>query len=73
MGEDFGFFIRGFGDGEGSLKPRSVDFAVAVGGGGVDLVGGLLFVPEGFAGGGIDGDELAGEVGGVDAVFDEDG
>jgi len=39
----------------------------------VDLVRGLFVLPEGFSGGGIDGDELAREVGGVDAVFDEGG
>ena len=38
----------------------------------MNLVRGLLVLPEGFAGFSIDGDQFAGEVSGVDTVFDED-
>ena len=38
----------------------------------MDLIGCLLILPEGFSGFSIDGDQFAGEVSGVDPVFDED-
>ena len=37
------------------------------------MIGGLLVLPEGFAGFSIDGDQLSSKISGVNAVFDEDG
>jgi len=39
----------------------------------VDLIWGEFFLPESFAGVGVDVDKFASEVGGVDTVVDEDG
>ena len=73
VGEHFGFGVAGFGDYEGALEPRGVDFSITVGWGGVDLIGSHFLVPESLAIVGIDRDQFTGEVGSVNAVFHEDG
>ena len=68
LGEHLGALVVGVDDEERAVVHRDPEPAVAVGGRGVDLVGGELLLPQDLAGAGVDAGQLAGRDRRVDAV-----